>query len=165
MRLAHLLSRCHKRESFIQLELGTYRTESATIELKAALQTMVGPRAVVESPESMVVDPTLLRLLVQEVVSNALKYSEDGSPINVKAEILPGVRLFEGREGQSGLTRGHSINNKTPTHNQCQRTHLSTCVTQGTTATPRLRPLIVFRLLHRRRGFRDASPRHHELQS
>lgn len=83
--------RCHKREAFVQLEQGTYQSVKIEGDLHSELQAVLGLRAVVDVAVSKIkTDFTILRLVVHEIGSNAVKYSEPGKPIHAMATVVHG---------------------------------------------------------------------------
>jgi len=82
---------CHKREAFVQLEQGTYQSVKIEGDLHSELQAVLGLRAVVDVAVSKIkTDFTILRLVVHEIGSNAVKYSEPGKPIHAMATVVHG---------------------------------------------------------------------------
>lgn len=79
---------CHKREAFLQLEDGSYVTAMVRVNLRAELERLLGPRADVTAVGTLAVDETILRLVVQEVGTNAMKYSPNNERIRVEANLL-----------------------------------------------------------------------------
>eukprot|EP00967_Tisochrysis_lutea_P125885 scaffold212094_cov40-Tisochrysis_lutea.AAC.5 len=86
--------RCHKREVFLQLEDGSYTTTSTEVCLRKELEGMLGPRAEVIANDVVSVDRTVMRLLVQEVADNAIKYSPPGSAFQAKATLKDGEKAL-----------------------------------------------------------------------
>ena len=83
--------RCYKRETFLQLEERTYKPVLEKVRLHDVLMKLIGRRARIEAPETVVVDETILRLAVHEVATNAAKYGRDGEHIHVEAEFVAGA--------------------------------------------------------------------------
>eukprot|EP00967_Tisochrysis_lutea_P136186 scaffold242621_cov30-Tisochrysis_lutea.AAC.2 len=59
-----------------------------TVRLRDVLTGIAGPRFEVNAPEILIIDNRIVRLLVLEVVSNAMKHSRRGSPIKVAADFI-----------------------------------------------------------------------------
>lgn len=89
-------SRCHQREVFLQLEEGIYRSTMTKVKLESELKSMLAIGALVDAVEEVEVDAAILRLLVQEVGTNANKFTAPGEPIQVKARVEEGERCNVG---------------------------------------------------------------------
>eukprot|EP00967_Tisochrysis_lutea_P134498 scaffold237609_cov32-Tisochrysis_lutea.AAC.2 len=81
---------CQRREVFSRLEEGSYVSNWEVVNLQAELQRTLGPSAHVEADESVLVDQTILRLVVQEISS--LMYPSLREDIRVEAGLRMGVR-------------------------------------------------------------------------
>ena len=62
------------------------------VNLRAELERLLGPRADVTAVGTLAVDETILRLVVQEVGTNAMKYSPNNERIRVEANLLEGTQ-------------------------------------------------------------------------
>ena len=85
--------RCYAREAVLQLQEGTYRTQMVGVELHSFLEQQMEAHHVVgtvETSEKAIVDLVLIQLIVTEFISNAAKYSEPGTPIEIRAEVANG---------------------------------------------------------------------------
>eukprot|EP00967_Tisochrysis_lutea_P033682 scaffold40081_cov32-Tisochrysis_lutea.AAC.7 len=74
-------------------------TTQSEIHLQSELQRMLGPHVDVNAVGSIRVDETILRLVVQEVATNAAKYSPPGHRFRVEAKLKEGARLRSGPPG------------------------------------------------------------------
>ena len=84
--------RCYKREVFVQLEDGTYKSEPKEVCLHDELRAVLGPHAQIETYEKRaMVDSVIVRLLLSEVSTNAAKYSPSQEHISSQAKLVTGV--------------------------------------------------------------------------
>jgi len=81
--------RCYKREVFVQLEDGTYKSEPKEVCLHDELRAVLGPHAQIETYEKRaMVDSVIVRLLLSEVSTNAAKYSPSQEHISSQAKLV-----------------------------------------------------------------------------
>ena len=84
----------HRREVLLQLEKGIYTAQLRPTALRDAFKQVCGGRharadVVVECSPTVLVDSSLLKLLLEEGVSNAIKYREPGTRLLLRATTRP----------------------------------------------------------------------------
>jgi len=90
----------HKRQLFVQLEDKTYQSARVLSPIESDLQRMVLDAGVVHAETAFaVVDAVVLRLVVEEGLSNARKYRKPGSQIVIEASFES--RLIEAQHPDS----------------------------------------------------------------
>ena len=83
--------RCYKREVFVQLEDGTYKSELREAHMHGELRAALGPHTKIDTFEQRVmVDTLIMRLLLNEVSTNAAKYSPSQKHISAEAKLVQG---------------------------------------------------------------------------
>ena len=58
------------------------------MQLRSLLTMQIGVLGTVDAPANVIVDPTLVRLLVREGISNAVDHGRSNAPIKLIAEVL-----------------------------------------------------------------------------
>jgi len=80
---------CYKREVFVQLEDGTYKSELREAHMHGELRAALGPHTKIDTFEQRVmVDTLIMRLLLNEVSTNAAKYSPSQKHISAEAKLV-----------------------------------------------------------------------------
>ena len=98
--LGDAASWCHKRELFLQLESQVYNSVRASSSLASEVRAMLGDDGKVHGVESACVDGVVLRLAIEEALSNARKYRKPGTPITVE------LRLVDPATARLGMIQG-----------------------------------------------------------
>jgi len=82
----------HRRQVFVQLERGQYVSRCSPVDLNAFLtQTLCGAGVLDAGLDRhLAVDTTVLKLAMDEVMSNALKYRRNGTDVRVSANLEEG---------------------------------------------------------------------------
>jgi len=80
---------CEHRQLFVHLELGTYTSKRAVCNVYALLTKLAGPESHVhECPaESCVLDEAVLRLVLDEAMSNARKFGNPEAQVEISTQI------------------------------------------------------------------------------
>ena len=96
--LKEMMSWCQARELFLQLEHGVYRSCRTPVKLPALLRKLAGGDAHVVCSQQLQashvsIDDTVLRIVVEEALSNARKYGAAGAPVRVHATAPRGSAL------------------------------------------------------------------------
>ncbi|KAL1504732.1 hypothetical protein AB1Y20_008510 [Prymnesium parvum] len=81
---------CHRREVFVQLEQNSYASQRIASDIPAILSHALGGHGTVECepPDMLVlVDVLVLRVALEESISNALKYRERNTPLSIRATL------------------------------------------------------------------------------
>jgi hypothetical protein len=93
---------CHKRQFFVQLESSTYTTQRAPFDVEQMAHDLVGELGSVSVEAStVVIDAIVLRLLLEEGMSNARKYRKLGAPIRIQMR-LEGPEAVRGGKKPTG---------------------------------------------------------------
>jgi signal transduction histidine kinase len=84
---------CHRRQVFVQLEQKTYVSRPTPVHLETLLRSCLSPADSLSCDVrgELCVDVTALRISVDEIMSNALKYRRKNSTIVVEACLVPPV--------------------------------------------------------------------------
>ena len=86
--LSQVAGWCHKRQFFVQLESSTYTTQRAPFAIgQMALDLVGNVGTVCAQPSTVSVDAIVLRLLLEEGLSNARKYRRAGTPVMIKLHL------------------------------------------------------------------------------
>ena len=76
----------------MQLEDGTYQSERTKAHVHDELRAALGPHALIDTDdETVMVDLVILRLLLNEVSTNAAKYAASQKQISAKARLEHGA--------------------------------------------------------------------------
>ena len=84
---------CHRRQMFVQLETGVYRSARSACDVRELLQRTTSSEQTVEldvhCPRGIRIDQAVLEVVIEEALSNARKYREPGTHITLRAEFQP----------------------------------------------------------------------------
>lgn len=78
----------HKRQFFMQLEMGEYVSTETSTNLRKAIEDLLGLDGTYEGIDMVKVDSNLLLLVVQEALSNARKYRDRSMPITITSRLV-----------------------------------------------------------------------------
>ena len=79
---------CHRRQIFVQLEEGTYTSHKTACNVRALLAAAVGQDGTAEVADSaaeVALDESVIRIVLEEALSNARKYRAPRTPITICA--------------------------------------------------------------------------------
>jgi hypothetical protein len=84
---------CHRRQVFVQLEEGTYVSRHIPVHIDSLLEASLANSGTVSSyvAEPLALDVTVLKIALDEVISNALKYRRQCTPLNIVARYSDGM--------------------------------------------------------------------------
>ena len=94
--LAHLreaIEWCHRRQVFVQIEEMTYVSRHTPVEINPLLEARLAASGSLFSnvDEPLALDETVLKICLDEVISNALKYRRMNTPVRMEARFADGM--------------------------------------------------------------------------
>jgi hypothetical protein len=94
--LQEAIAWCHRRQVFVQLEERAYISEHTPVNLNKLLDSVSASGTVFSKDDAPVaLDETVLRIALDEIVANALKFRKDGTPIRMFAHYTAGMLRLE----------------------------------------------------------------------
>lgn len=107
---------CHRRQVFVQLERQQYFSRATPVNLNEMLLHALSGAGRLDSAVKgpVAVDVTVLKLVLDEVMSNALKYRRKDSSICITAEVVDSQLLV-------GITNINPIGFKPLSEDECER--------------------------------------------
>lgn len=94
--LQEAIAWCHRRQVFVQLEERVYISQHTPVNLNKLLDSVSASGTVFSEDDApLALDETVLRIALDEIVANALKYRKDDTPIRMFAHYTAGMLRLE----------------------------------------------------------------------